>query len=302
MLAVCIHATIIESIEEVVRAMVHIPKLRPSPIAGLWYSDDRQELALQVDGFLQAAMLPQLSGEVVGVISPHAGYRYSGSTAGYAFRAVQGRQFDIVAVVSPLHDYFPGTFLTSAHEAYQTPLGALEIDRAALAAVDAGLRAQKQPGLNALSYDQEHALEIELPFLQRALDGPFRLLPLMLRSQDEEDAAALGSALAEALRGQKALLVASSDLSHFYPEPMARQLDAEMLRRVASLQPSSLFRAEREGKGYACGVAAVAAVLAAARELGATEVKILHQTTSAEASGDYHKVVGYGAAVALKPA
>lgn len=282
--------------------MATIPRIRPSPIAGLWYTDQPDELARQVDGFLQSAVLPPLEGEVVAVISPHAGYRYSGSTAAYAFKAVQGRHMDLVAVISPLHDYYPGTFITSAHSAYATPLGEIEVDREALEAVDAALRTQKLPGLAALPYDQEHSLEIELPFLQRALEGSFRLLPVMIRSMDVEDSAALGTALAGVLREKNALLVASTDLSHFYPEPVANQLDAEMLRRIAAFQPAEIFRAEREGKGFACGAGAVAAVLAAARELGATEVKILHHTTSAEASGDRHKVVGYGAAAVLKPA
>jgi hypothetical protein len=148
--------------------------------------------------------------------------------------------------------------------------------------------------------DQEHSLEIELPFLQRALKGDFRLLPVMILAQEAEVAEGLGLALAEVLKGRNALLVASTDLSHFYDQKTALALDKEMLTRFESFQPESIFEAERTGKGFACGHAAVAAVLWAARELGADRVQVLHHATSGEVTGNYQDVVGYGAAAVLR--
>jgi AmmeMemoRadiSam system protein B len=138
-----------------------------------------------------------------------------------------------------------------------------------------------------------------MPLLQRALTNDFKLLPLMVRSQSPLIARRVGHALAETVRGRNYLLVASSDLSHFYPQELAETLDQEMLRRMAGFNPEDLFTAERTGKGFACGVAAVASVLWAARELGADTVKILHHSTSGDETGDYSSVVGYGAAVVL---
>jgi AmmeMemoRadiSam system protein B len=146
----------------------------------------------------------------------------------------------------------------------------------------------------------EHSLEIELPFLQVALGAEFKLLPLMLRSQSPSVARRTGHALASVLAGRSALMVASTDLSHFFPEEIAAELDAEMLRRVKSFIVDDLFEAERAGMGYACGVAAVATVLWAARELGADRVEILHHSTSGDETGDRSSVVGYGAAAVLK--
>ena len=123
----------------------------------------------------------------------------------------------------------------------------------------------------------------------------------MVRGQEPRLSQTLGRALAKVLRDQNFVLVASTDLSHFYDQATADQLDAEMLRRFESLEPDSVFQAERTGKGYACGHAAVAAVLWAARELGATKVQTLHHATSGDVTGDYSSVVGYGAAVVLKP-
>ncbi|MRR52703.1 MAG: AmmeMemoRadiSam system protein B, partial [Rhodocyclaceae bacterium] len=162
-----------------------VADVRPSPIAGTWYSADPQRLARQVDAFLQSAVLPPLEGEVIGLVSPHAGHRYSGRTAGHAFRAVQGRHFDLVAVISPLHSFFPADLLTTSHKGYGTPLGPVWVDNEALDALDESLRHISDKKIQRVSNDSEHSLEIELPFLQRALEGEFKLLPVMIRSQSK---------------------------------------------------------------------------------------------------------------------
>jgi AmmeMemoRadiSam system protein B len=250
---------------------------------------------------LRQARLPDLQGEVVAVIAPHAGYRYSGRTAGHAFAAVQGQERALVAVVSPMHSPYPASLLTTAHRAYSTPLGSVPVDMEALAALDQALK-QYGDQLAAVANDQEHSLEIELPFLQRALASSFRLLPVMVRSQTPAAAKRLGHALARVLQGQNALLVASTDLSHFYPAAVAKRFDTEMLRRIQLFNPDLLFEAEKTGEGFACGVGATAAVLWAAAELGANAVEVLHHSNSGDETGDYGSVVGYGAAAALKRA
>ena len=281
--------------------MSAVPEVRPSPIAGKWYSADPEALSQQVDGYLQAARLPDLPGAVVALIAPHAGHRYSGGTAGYAFAAVAGQPRDLVVVVSPMHESHPAALLTTAHRAYATPLGQVPVDEEALRRLEVALMTDRL-ALTRLANDREHSLEIELPFLQRALPGDFQLLPLMIRSQSPLVARRLGNALAQTISHRRFLLVASTDLSHFYPEEQARELDLEMLRRIRAFSPDDLFAAERTGKGFACGVAAVAAVLWAARALGGKTVEILHHSTSADQTGDRRSVVGYGAAVVLKHA
>jgi MEMO1 family protein len=280
--------------------MSEVTGQRPSPIAGLWYSNQPHVLKKQIDQFIEQAILPELPGEVIGIIAPHAGYRYSGRTAGYAFKSIKGLSPELVVVLSPLHNYHPAPYLTSAHNAYQTPLGAVPIDRQAVQALNQALEDDNCLPLSAISNDKEHSLEIELPFLQRVLTGPFSLLPVMIRHQTGEIARHMGKALAHVIGNRKTLLVASTDLSHFYPEVLAQQLDTEMLKRIESFTPDAVIEAELSGKGFACGVAAVASVLWAARHLGATSVKLLHHSTSAEETGDFSSVVGYGAAAILK--
>jgi len=277
-----------------------ISEIRPSPIAGTWYQGAPEKLASQVDRYLSEADLPELPGEVVALVAPQAGHRYSGRTAGHAFACVRGQHRDLVAVISPMHSPHPGVLLTSAHHAYATPLGPVWIDRVALAELDS-LLTQDDLALTPVANDREHSLEIELPFLQRALQGNFQLLPVMVRSQSPQVARRLGHALAQVMVHRSGLLVDSTDLSHFYPVEMADMLDQEMLTRIRHFAPDELFDAENSGRGFACGVAAVAAVLWAAKEMGASQVEILNHSTSGDETGDYSSVVGYGAAAVLRP-
>ena len=274
--------------------------LRPSPIAGLWYEGDRKVLARTVDGYLDAAQLPAIAGQVIGVVAPHAGHRYSGPVAGYAFAAVRGSAPDLVAVLSPFHNYHHSPLLLAAYEAYETPLGSIPVDADAVEALEAALAAVDGPALTRISNDPEHSLEIELPFLQRALASKWRLLPLMVRAQDAPTCKQLGMALAATLRGMKALLVASTDLSHYHDQQTALALDRALLAQVEAFDPEPLFDLERSGRGSACGLGALSSVMWAARELGADKVEILRHATSGDTTGDYSAVVGYGAAAILK--
>jgi hypothetical protein len=280
--------------------MAIVTPLRPSPIAGTWYEARPEALARAVDGYLDRAELPELEGELIGVVAPHAGHRYSGPVAGYAFAAVRGLKPELVAVLSPMHQPHSGSLLTTAHAAYATPLGSVPVDEQAVHALDSQLKKTLGLGLAWVANDQEHSLEIELPFLQRALAGPFSLLPVMVRAVAPRISRALGSALAEALRGRDFLLVASTDLSHYRTQGVAEAMDSEMLARLEAFDPDGLFEAEAAGRGQACGLGALAAVLWAARDLGADTVKILRHATSGDVTGDYSAVVGYGAAAISK--
>jgi AmmeMemoRadiSam system protein B len=280
--------------------MATIAPVRPSALAGTWYEGNPKALARAVDQYLDRAENPELPGDVVAIIAPHAGHIYSGPVAGYAFAVVRGATPDLVAVLSPMHQAYYEPLLTTAHKAYSTPLGLIPLDEEAVTALDARLKEILGYGLTRVANDQEHSLEIELPFLQRTLAGDFKLLPVMVRAQSPKTSKKLGKALAETLRGKNALLVASTDLSHFYTQEEALVFDTEMLRRIESFSPEEVFCAEEEAKGFACGLGALTAVLWAAKELGADSVKVLRHATSGDVTGDYNRVVGYGAAVVLR--
>ncbi len=274
--------------------------VRPSPIAGLWYEGAPKALARDVDSYMDQAKLPPIEGEVIGAIAPHAGHRYSGPVAGYAFAALRGTEADLVAVLSPFHNYHPAPLLTTAHDAYATPLGAVPVSHERMNALQSELKASLGFGLTPIANDPEHSLEIELPFLQRALEEGWSLLPLMVRVQEPDACRKIGEALAKVLNEKKSILVASTDLSHYYDQQTAVTMDKAMLAPVESFDPDGAYEAEEVGRGYACGLGALETVLWAARDLGADKVQVLRHATSGDVTGDYSGVVGYGAAVILK--
>ncbi len=280
--------------------MNRITETRPSQIAGQWYSGNAQILRTEINNFLDKTNIPNFGGEIIGVIAPHAGYRYSGQTAAYGFQSVRKQHFDLVVVLSPFHSYHPAMILTSAHEYYQTPLGKIHVDQELIQLLFTQTIPDTDIKMVQVPYDEEHSLEIELPFLQCALEGDFSLLPLMVRSIDPHRCELFAKYLFELIKDRKTLIVASTDLSHFYPQVVAERLDQEMLDQIKSFSVQNVYRTEMEGKGYACGLGAVMISMAVSKMLGADKIEILHHSTSGTQTGDFSSVVGYGAGVFIK--
>jgi len=269
--------------------------IRPS-IGGQWYPHNSKLLVRSLETYLLNAEVEKPDGKLYGIIVPHAGHMYSGQVAAHGFKCIVGMDFDTVIVVSPSHFLTDGNIISTYHDSYQTPLGRVEIDRAALDEIDNKLKENFEEKLVYVSRDPEHAIEVELPFLQYILKS-FHLVPIMVSNQSSEIASALGHSLAQVIANRNALLVASSDLSHFYPNRMARKFDEEMLSRIQAFDPKAVIQAEIMERGFACGRGAISAVLYACRDLGANKVKVLNYENSGEVTGDYDSVVGYGAAV-----
>ncbi|MDY7041368.1 MAG: AmmeMemoRadiSam system protein B [Chloroflexota bacterium] len=260
--------------------------VRRSAIAGTWYPGTKDELRLAVRKYFDEAESVELGGELVALISPHAGYTYSGQVAAYAYKQVEGATYDVVAVVSPVHRMPVGSFAVTEADAYETPLGLVHLDR------DLVFELGRETRLTRVGYDAEHSLEIQLPFLQVAL-GEFRLLPVMLGDQSLSACKRLGTALGKVLAGKSVLLVASSDLSHFHPYDQAVQLDQVALGYIDDFDPEGLAQALTSHHTEACGGGPVIAVMFAAQELGATHGRVLHYANSGDVTGDHSQVVGY---------
>ncbi|HIC93516.1 MAG TPA: AmmeMemoRadiSam system protein B [Anaerolineae bacterium] len=267
--------------------------IRRSVIAGTWYPGTKAELARMVDGFLAHAKKEELGGELTGLIAPHAGYAYSGQVAAYAYKQLEGLDFPIVAVVSPVHRMFVGRYAVTAKRYYETPLGLVEVSGELVDALDEAV------GLNRVERDDEHSLEIQLPFLQRVL-GRFKLLPVMMGDQSLPTCRALGEALAGVLRGRRALLVASTDLSHFHPYDTAMRLDRVVLDHIERFDPEGLALDLERGRCEACGGGPVIAVMLAAKALGANRARVLKYANSGDVTGDRWQVVGYMAGAIYK--
>jgi AmmeMemoRadiSam system protein B len=287
--------------------MAQAISVRRSAIAGAWYPGTAPALRQTIQRFFSSVEKPAVAGEVVALLSPHAGYAYSGPVAAYAYRAVQGETFDRVVVAGPLHRGIPGARLepvmTSAEAAYETPLGEVPLDRPFLNAL-----ARRFP-IAVVAGDQEHSLEIQLPFLQEAL-GRFAVAPLILaEAPDEEESLArclaLGEAVAATARAAagRTLLVASSDLAHLDDYRLVVAYDKVLEELIAAFDLEGLIEALVAGRCYACGGAAIVAVMAAARALGAARAQVLRYATSGDVTGDKRPgtyTVGYLAAAFIR--
>lgn len=272
-------------------------RVRPPAVAGTWYPGTAGALAREVDTYLQAAP-DGPEGPVTALIAPHAGMLFSGAVAAHAYKAAAGRAYEHVVLVGPSH-YVAFDGIAACDEgAFATPLGYAPIDRELTECL------LREPGIRALSpaHAREHSLEMQLPFVQRLMPDA-RIVPLLMGFQSRDTIAALAAALAAALRGRRALLVASSDLSHYQDARTAEALDGRVTACVDACDPAALlevFEAYPEherGRYVACGGGPMIAVMTAARDLGARDARVLKYAHSGEVSGDYEAVVGYLAAV-----
>jgi MEMO1 family protein len=275
-------------------------EIRPSPIAGMWYPGNPKQLTSEIEQYLNQVKLPPISGEILALVVPHAGYRYSGKTAAHAYAIIANKPIKTIFLLSPYHDFHTAELLATKYAAYQTPLGEVSINQTLMDHINAALQKKTGTSIKQIDRDKEHSLEIQLPFLQTVLENDFNIVPLMVRSRDRQFCRILGELIADLYDPQSHLLIASTDLSHFYPEKTAHQFDQTMLDMVKSLNPDGVFKAEEQEIGYACGAGALATTLWAAKKLDAAQCDILHYTTSAEVTGDNQSVVGYGAAAIYK--
>jgi AmmeMemoRadiSam system protein B len=268
--------------------------IRAAAVAGTWYPDSASALRLAVEGHL-ARRRPDTGvrvEELVGLIAPHAGLMYSGPIAAHAYDQLRDRAFDVIVMVGPSH--FVGFQGVSIYPegSFRTPLGDALIDESCAAAVLGAtpiVRALPAP------HAREHSLEMQLPFVQ-LLSPEAKIVPLLMGSQSADTSRELGEALGRALAGRKALLVASSDLSHYHDAMMAASLDDVVVDHVGRFDVEGLQRALESRPDHACGGGPMVAVMRAAFLLGAGDAIVLRYGDSGDVSGDKSSVVGYMAA------
>jgi len=269
-------------------------QIRRAVVAGTWYPGTASSLASAIDRHVAAADRTgaRVDGDLVALIAPHAGLMYSGPVAAHAYRLLRDRTFDVAVLVGPSH--FAGFDGVSVYPSggFDTPFGIVPVDEACARAIAAATPVvHEYPAGHA----REHSLEMQLPFLSHLAPG-VRIVPLLMGYQTAETAAALGGALALALRGRRALLVASTDLSHYHDAATASALDRVVIDCVARFDADALQAALDAEPGHACGGGPTVAVMRAAREAGARDAVILNYADSGDVSGDKSSVVGYLAA------
>lgn len=271
--------------------------VRPPSVAGLFYPGDKTELRKTCLKLLEDARRDigaPLVGKLFGIIAPHAGYQYSGYTAAHGFSLLKPNEFEDVVVISPSHrEYFEGISVFSG-KAYSTPLGDVEVDGSLR---DSFLETAGECAIESRAGHQaEHALEVQLPFLQLAL-GSFRLLPVVMGDQKRSYCQILGKVLADLAARKNVLIVASSDLSHYYDYDTANKLDGVCMEDVSQLDPDKLMDDLEGRRCEACGGGSISSLLYAAKNKGGLESEILHHCNSGDTTGDKSGVVGYLSAI-----
>lgn len=270
-------------------------EVRQPAVAGAFYPADPEVLKRQVDLFLERAQRLDVGGEIVALVSPHAGYPYSGQIAGTAYKQIEGKKCDAVVVIAPSHaEYFSGV---SVYEGggYETPLGVVRVDETLVEAIVEGdeIIHSSQAG-----HRDEHSLEVQLPFLQEALVG-VKIVPIVMADRSFSTCEKLAKAIARAARGRQILLVASSDLYHGYSYDECLATDARTLEAIEEFDPKKFCDGLATETYQACGGGPITVALLAAKELGADKARVIARTNSNDVTGERGGYcVGY-AAVAI---
>jgi AmmeMemoRadiSam system protein B len=267
-------------------------KIRKPSVAGSFYPADPEKLRKQVNHMLSFSRPERTFIKIFGLISPHAGYVYSGPTAAMGYNLLSGKTYKTVIILSPSHkEYFPGVSVFNG-DYYETPLGRIPVDKEMSEKLFSGSR-NIFPGMEG--HRGEHAVEVQLPFLQVVL-GEFSLLPAVIGDQGDMFINDLSDKLAEIV-DENTMIVASSDLSHYYPGDTADKLDSIVERRILDFDYEKLSSDFNNRRCEACGGGAIVALMRTAAKLNVKNSFVLSRTNSGDVTGDYSEVVGYLSAV-----
>jgi hypothetical protein len=248
-------------------------------------------LAAAVDLHLARASR-EVTGDLVALVAPHAGLIYSGPVAGHAYHLLAERTFDVAVIVGPSHFVSFDGVAVHASGGFTTPLGVVPVDTDIAAALIEACPIIRE---HAPAHMREHSIEMQLPFLCRVAPGT-AIVPLVMGRQTAGTARSLADVLGRVLDGRRALLVASTDLSHYHDAASAARLDAVVIDHISRLDADGLQRALDARPEHACGGGPVVAVMRAALQLGARDAVVLDYADSGDVSGDKSSVVGYLAA------
>lgn len=271
--------------------------IRKPVCAGRFYDADKAALAARIEGFLASAHPAAVPGKIRALIVPHAGYIYSGRTAAFAYKLVQGADIETVVILGPSHRVgFEGCSIYPGG-GFETPFGLAEVDAPAAQAIARAAGFDFVPEAHA----EEHSVEVQVPFVQKVLPKA-KIVPIVMGLPSDPNIRTLAGALAKVLKNRKALVIASTDMSHFLNQKEAEATDKSTLELIRDQKVPALLRKIERNENVLCGGAAVVAALLYAQNMGPAEVTILRHADSTEGGAPADRVVGYfSAAVAAAP-
>lgn len=273
--------------------------MRKPAVAGSFYDGSAAGLRRQIEDCFKHPLGPgALPGSarvverrILGLVSPHAGYIYSGPVAANGFFqiAAEGKPQTVV-ILGPNHHGLGAAVAVGGQDEWQTPLGSVEIDVEVGQAI---VSATRWARLDDLAHSMEHSIEVQVPFLQYIYENGFRIVPISMLRQDWEVSRELGRAVAAALKGKNAVIIASSDFSHYESQSMASKKDHLALEAILNLEPERLEETVISHSITMCGPGPVMSMLTACKALGAKKARLLRYATSGDITGDHSQVVGY---------
>ena len=274
-------------------------KVRRPAQAGMFYAGSSQSLRAQIEECFKHELgpgrLPAVSGErlhkIVGLVCPHAGYMYSGPVAAHAYYhlALDGKP-DLVVLFGPNHTGIGSGLAVMREGFWRTPLGDAEIDTAA---ADALIKESRIVDVDDSAHALEHSIEVQLPWLQYLYGSNFKFLPVCFSMQDLESSLEVGQTAAKAMTSKNALIIASTDMTHYEPQKSAENKDKATIEAVLKLDEQGLYSTIEDLRVSMCGYGPTIAAITAAKALGAKQSKLLCYKTSGDVTGDYSAVVGY---------
>jgi AmmeMemoRadiSam system protein B len=276
-------------------------KVRRPTQAGAFYEGTPDALRRQIEKCftdkLGPGKLPRISktysGNVIGLICPHAGYMYSGPVAAHAYYelAADGKP-DVVVLLGPNHTGVGSGLAVMNEGVWRTPFGDVEVDRETANEI---VRQSHIVDIDDSAHKDEHSIEVQLPFLQYLYGSTFKIVPICFLMQDLSSAREVGQAVAKALVNKKGVIIASSDMTHYEPQESAERKDKKALEAIEAMDEVRFQSAIETYNITACGHGPIAALITAAKALGATEARLLCYKTSGDVIGDRSSVVGYAA-------
>jgi len=266
--------------------------IRKAVVAGQFYEGTAVRLSAQIEAFLAAAKPDKIpAGRVRALIVPHAGYIYSGPVAACAYKLVQGSDFETVVIIGPTHRYgFEGCSIYP-EGGFETPLGVAEVDKSVAQALIKASGFSFDPE----AHSEEHSVEVQVPFVQKVL-AKAKIVPIVMGYPDEQTIRVMAGALAKVLKDRKALVIASTDMSHYLEKSKANALDADTIGLIQNLKTNSILKKVGRNENVLCGGGPVLSALFYVQKLGEAKVGILKYADSAQTTGDASAVVGYMAA------
>ena len=275
-------------------------EVRTPAVSGTFYPDDQQELKSLIHNCFMhtigpGKMPPTGSDQkIYGVICPHAGFVYSGPVACHSFYSISSSTSRLAIITGPNH-YGIGQSIASMIDAsWKTPLGLMEVDSESALELRDGLDILE---LDSFSHSKEHSIEVQVPMLQETFSHEMKILPVSLINQEQQTATRVGSAIAKIAQKKDALLIGSSDFTHYEENEFAHRQDLALIDRILKLDVDEFYKVLYERNVTACGFGAIASTMIACKELGATEGKLLKYATSGDISGDKSQVVGYASII-----